>query len=1000
MTYRNILAAMGAAAAMWLATPAVAQINLPSSPGFLDRADAMATDANPRGTIDQALRSLSLYPSAEGAEKASFLKAVAALRERDVNAPRLLDAFAADYPQSPRALNARVAAADWYFAMRDYTEALRRYEKLDASGLNGIDAAALRFHTAFCRLLMADYSSAAAGFAEVTQSKDAGEFLAPSIFYLGYIDYRRGDNDAAMKRFNAVANDPEVGPASEAYKAQIYYSKGNYEKALATARKVIKSDLSAFHPEARRIAGESLYNLGRTEEAVPLLWVYAQAVENPAPSALYILGTDEYNNGRYQEAASLLSRVATDPSAMGQSAGLFLGQAYLKIGNTNAALLAFERAMNSNYDSAIAETAAYNHAIAGLNGASAPFASSVAALEDFLNRYPDSEYAPNVEEYIVNGYMTDRNYEAALASIDRLKHPSDRIRGARQRVVYALGAREYGEGKYQSALARFKDAASHTAKPYDASIARSATLWQGMSEIALDRNADATNTLRSYVRSAKSGDSDLPIAQYNLGYALWANEHYDEAADAFAAVGANGSVASRIRSDARARVADSRYLRSDFAGAAKEYAEAYRLNPEAADYALYQEALMNGLQRDHKGKIAALDAFADRFPTSALCPDAMLEKAESQIALGNNEGAIATYESLTSLYPAAAAARQGRLRMAVTRANAGQVDRAIADYRALVEEYPSSTEARMAIDDLKRIYTDRGDVGALTSWLAGVKDAPALDPSDLDNLAFAAAEKEYMESDRTERISAYLKDYPNGANYPRALYYMAEAAALDNNYDQAYSYAESLLERYPDSEAAPDALLIRADAEAASGKTEAALVSYTSLAERAANPSQLSRARMGMLRAATDLGRNDVALDAADRILASTATGSADRNEVLMLRGLALDRLGRHDEADVQWEELIKAAPDDINAARAAVERATSMYDRGLTADAHKAIDNFINSNPPSQYWLARAFILLSDILRAEGNDFEAQEYLNSVRSNYPGDETDIIQMIDSRLKN
>ncbi|MDE5627806.1 MAG: tetratricopeptide repeat protein, partial [Candidatus Amulumruptor sp.] len=333
-----------------------------------------------------------------------------------------------------------------------------------------------------------------------------------------------------------------------------------------------------------------------------------------------------------------------------------------------------------------------------------------------------------------------------------------------------------------------------------------------------------------------------------------------------------------------------------------------------------------------KGKIAALDAFAERSPTSALRPDAMLEKAESQIALGNNEGAIATYESLTTLYPATAAARQGRLRMAVTRANAGQTDRALADYRTLVEEYPSSAEARMAVDDLKRIYTDRGDVEALTSWLGSVKDAPALDPSDLDNLAFAAAEKEYMESDRTDRISAYLKDYPNGVNYPRALYYMAEAAALENKYDQAYSYAESLLERYPDSEAAPDALLIRADAEAASGKTEAALASYTSLADRAANPSQLSRARRCMLRAATDLERNEVALDAADRILASTATGSADRNEVLMLRGLALDRLGRHGDADTQWQELIKSAPDNINAARAAVERATSMYNRGLTA--------------------------------------------------------------------
>ena len=228
---------------------------------------------------------------------------------------------------------------------------------------------------------------------------------------------------------------------------------------------------------------------------------------------------------------------------------------------------------------------------------------------------------------------------------------------------------------------------------------------------------------------------------------------------------------------------------------------------------------------------------------------------------------------------------------------------------------------------------------------------------------------------------------------------MAEASALDNDYPQAYTYAEMLLSRYPDSESAPDALLIRADAEAAQGKTEAALASYTDLEARAANPSQLTRARLGRLRAATDLSRSEEALEAADRILASTAAGTPDRNEVLMTRGLALDRLGRHDEAYAQWDELIKAAPDDISAARAAVARSASMLGQGRTAEAHTTIDAFINSNPPSQYWLARGFIILSDILRAEGNDFEAEEYLRSLRSNYPGSETDIIEMIDERLK-
>lgn len=999
MTHRNILAAMGAAFALWISTPqALSQINLPTAPGYIDRAAAMFIDENARGTIDQALRSLALYPSLTEAEEAAYLCAVAALRERDSDAPRLLEAFVNNYPESARAIRVRMAIGDWYFANHDYAAALKKYSVVNTSALNSADATALIYRTAYCNLLLADYGAATTMFERISNSGNSGEYGPASVFYLGYIDYRQGNNDAALRRFKAVANDAEVGDAAEAYMAQIYYSRGDNEKALSSARKVLKSKYTAFHPEARRIAGESLYNLGRRDEAVPLLWVYAQAVENPAPSALYILGVDEYQSGRYPEAAMLLNRVASDPSAMGQSASLFLGQAYLKNNNLNSALLAFERAMNSDYDASIAETAAYNHAVAGIDGGQIPFGSSVAALERFLNRYPDSNYAPQVEEYIINGYMTDRNYEAALASIDRIKHPSDRIKAARQRVVYALGTREYGEGKYQQALAHFKTVASTQTSPYDVSVARSAKLWQGMTELALDRSREAAATLRSYVATAQRNDADLPVALYNLGYALWNEEKYNEGAESFQRVGSDASVAPRLRSDAYARVGDARYLASDYSGANSMYAKAVELNPRAADYALYQQAIMKGLQRDHRGKIALLDDFADRFPTSALRPDALLEKAESQIALGDNDKAIATYETLTQLYPSAAAARQGHLRMAVTRANAGQTDKAIADYQALVEQYPTSAEARMAIDDLKRIYTDRGDVSALTAWLSSVKDAPELDPSEIEKLAFIAAEKEYMESDRTDRLAAYLKDYPNGSNYPRALYYMAEVAALDGDYPQAYTYAEMLLTRYPDSDSAPDALLIRADAEVEQGKTEAALESYTILEARAANPSQLTRARTGRLRTAIELGRADDALEAADRLLSTTAAGAVDRNEVLLSRGIALEQMGRYDEAYEQWNELVQVAPDDVSSARAAVLRAESMLRQQRTADAHKAIDDFINSNPPSQYWLARGFIVLSDVLRAEGNEFEANEYLSSLRTNYPGTESDIFQMIDVRI--
>ncbi len=75
------------------------------------------------------------------------------------------------------------------------------------------------------------------------------------------------------------------------------------------------------------------------------------------------------------------------------------------------------------------------------------------------------------------------------------------------------------------------------------------------------------------------------------------------------------------------------------------------------------------------------------------------------------------------------------------------------------------------------------------------------------------------------------------------------------------------------------------------------------------------------------------------------------------------------------------------------------MYlDAGKLKNAAQVAEKFVASSTPHSYWLARGFILLSDINRAQGKTFEADEYLSALRQNYPGDEEDIFMMIDSRL--
>ena len=211
------------------------------------------------------------------------------------------------------------------------------------------------------------------------------------------------------------------------------------------------------------------------------------------------------------------------------------------------------------------------------------------------------------------------------------------------------------------------------------------------------------------------------------------------------------------------------------------------------------------------------------------------------------------------------------------------------------------------------------------------------------------------------------------------------------------SLAAEVVERYPHSEAAPQALLIKGEAEQSLGKYRDALASFKKLEESASGTVALHSARMGVMRCASHLKRDKDVVAIAETLLASSAAPAESLDEARYLRAVSLDRLKRHKDADREWGALA-ANPATLYGSMSAVALAQSQLDRGLLKDAARTADSFINANPPHSYWLARGFIVYSDILRSRGDKFEADEYLKSLRSNYPGKETDIIDMINKRL--
>lgn len=982
-------------AALALALSGNSQVNSPSPSGYVTRGELMYQDSNRQGAIDQLTSPTAKLASPQDEEESAYLTAMSLLNSGAIDEARTdLEKFVGEYPASRFRLPAKMAIADCYFYEGNYKKALSAYKAIDRQGLDLYAQEDYVYRTAYCRMMLDDYEKALQGFRSLQGVK---RYAGASRFYQGYIYYAQGAYAEAKKYFAEADSRTAPGNRAPYYLTQIAYIDRDYDKALSLAKAHL-NDIPEYRPEMQRIAGESLYNLGDEEGAMPYIAEYTGDVSNPKPSAMYILGVSQYKDSDYEAAIYTLQPVTKCDDAMGQSAYLYIGQSYLQTGNVNAALLALEKAYRMDYDREVQETAFYNYAVAKSEGGRTPFGSSVSMFEDFLKRYPESRYAPEVEEYLVTGYMTDNNYEQALASIQKIRRPSAKILAAKQRVLYTLGTRDLASGRVSQAITRFTEAKSLAA--HSKAIATECDLWLGDCYYRQGEYARASRAYNDYLKSSKANDANRPLAYYDLGYARFAEKRYGDARADFERVVKNpGNLEQPIVADAYNRLGDCHYYQSDFNAASANYDQAYTLNPESGDYALFQKAMMKGLVKNHHGKIESLDDMMERYPTSGLLPAAMLEKAESYVALNRPGDAVVIYESLVKRYPTTSQGRNGYLQLAITQLAQGKKERAIESYKTVIRNYPTSEEARVASDDLKRLMADEGRLNEFGSFIASVPNAPKFETSELDALTFQAAERAYLnDKSKTARLKDYITQYPGGRYETQALTYLSQSSLETGNPAEALKYATMLTEHYPDSEAAEDALAIKGNVEYELGKGEEALASFRRLESRASASRNILTARLGIMRVSRDMGRHADVIDMADKLLKSTAIGTSQKNEIIYSKAFALSQTGNGDAAVKEWEKLAKYT-DDAYGAKSAYYLAQHYFDTGSTKKAKSTVEKLIDSNTPHNYWLARGYILLSDICKKQGSDFEATEYLKSLKENYPGKEQDIFIMIDERLK-
>ena len=160
-----------------------------------------------------------------------------------------------------------------------------------------------------------------------------------------------------------------------------------------------------------------------------------------------------------------------------------------------------------------------------------------------------------------------------------------------------------------------------------------------------------------------------------------------------------------------------------------------------------------------------------RFPGSKWLPNALLEKGQTYTGLGDTKNAVIAFEQLRSTYKQSAQARKGMLNLAIAYMDAKRIRQG----RGFLQgDYPqmvmSSEEAVLANDDLRQYYAANGGLREYASFLKSVPNAPQIDASEMETLAFEGAETAFAgDINATTLLQKYVEDYPNGRYLSQAL---------------------------------------------------------------------------------------------------------------------------------------------------------------------------------------------------------------------------------------
>ena len=918
--------------------------------------------------------------------------ALCAIELGEEQAAVLLDNYLSKYPHSVYDNEIRFAAACMAYKQGDYQTALDRF-----AAVRRIEDARrdeYEFKAGHAKFAVGRTSEA---YEQLARVAEKSEYAPHARYYMSYIDYSNGRLDSAKEGFRSIADEEAYSALVPFYLLQIEFQQDNYRYVVENCDALIARATPARRAEIERTAAESWFRLGDYGRTINYLESYAQNGGTMAREEQYLMGYALYRSAYYQRAADYLQSVCGVEDALTQNAAYHLGDCRLKLNDKTRAMQSMALASAMPFDKAIAEDALFNYGKLQYELGGGQFNEAINILTRYIDTYPSSERVTEARECLVAAYYNSKNYDAAYTAIKQMRNPDNNIKSALQKISYFRALERLNEGDTQAAKKLLDESLANS---YNAKYTALAGFWQGEILLGEGKYKEAAVKFNRYLKLAPKSEPEYEKAYYNLGYANLNAGNRSQARSNFDSFLWLHKAKDQFRADALNRKGDILYAQRSFDQAIEAYNQSAAIASPERDYALYQRAIVLGLNDKTAAKIEALRSIV-RSGEGRYADRAAYELGRTYVSQERYKEGADALNSFVKSYPRSELYVQALADLGLVYQNLGDSDRAMECYKKVLSEAPKSSQARDALAGLRGIYVDNNDVGGYFAYAqkAGIETDMSI--LQRDSLTYVAAQRLYT-SGKLEKAAAamtsYISEFSKGTYQADALYYRSDCYSRLNRRSEAIASLMELTSMSANDYTlrGTERLASLADAEK---RYDVAADAYLALSALTTDAKKQSAAVTGYVRATINTADDERILAMSERVERIAVVEATPLREARYARAKALERADRTQEAMALYK-VLAAEPKSREGAEAAYRLIEADYKAGRVVAAEDAIYALSDSQTTHNYWLARAFLTLGDIYRDKGDDFQARATYQSIVDGYSPADDGIVDEARKRIAN